>query len=190
MKARCIVGLLAMLLLAGCGLPFGVGRTMQDEITENVHQLKMHQDVLTDPVIKITHSLPGVAVALATYEANIDGEHVLVVHTTSLERQGWGWFASGSSSRWFPVDEPLPLFFAGGGNNGMSGDPTAHVEASGLVNDPAVREVVVTLSDSTRNVVPVEDGAFLFAKMGSIMPTKVEALDKQGNVLHQETFGN
>jgi hypothetical protein len=64
----------------------------------------------------------------------------------------------------------------------------SYVDASGLVGDPAVREVAINLSNGTCEVVLVENGTFLFAQEGTLTVISVEALAEHSTVLHQQDF--
>jgi hypothetical protein len=181
------VGLSVVLatVLVGCGLPFGGSLTVDQAIQEALsHDPTM--PVLSELEIRVARQLPDATAVLFTYESEQDGEQVLVESSMLLERGGFGWFPGSSSSTWYSVNEPLPPISFGAGSTG--GDGKSYANASGLVTDPAVHEVAVTFSDGSREVSLVENGAYLVAKAGSMTVTKVEALDVQGNVLHQQDY--
>jgi hypothetical protein len=133
----------------------------------------------------------GVAL-LYTYSALQDGQPVEIVRFSYLDWRDPVWYPDGDQFDIYSDNQPLsPVQFLMGtyvvnGGPDTPARPDTVVFAGGLVHDPAVQQVRVVFNDGSQDVVAVEQGAYLVAKLDVERVLRIEALDSSGTVLYQK----
>jgi len=177
------------LLLASCAPTFGEAVTQQGLLDQASQALTMGGTLqaTSQPQMHATTPAPGGTVALVTYDAehNHAPARVLAVHY--VKRVGLGWADGGGGFDLSAANVPLaPLEFV----SGQSDPAGAFSYAGGLVHDPAITQVALTVHvDDTqppkRVIVPVHEGAYIVVVDGALQVSPlVEGLDSTGRVVH------
>lgn len=174
------LAVLLVVLLSGCSLPSTPG-SIEQQINEEIG--RPGTTILAGPDIRLIKQTPVGTAVLYTYQSEQDGQKIQWSSINFCERKGTGWMCKGSSGSGTEIGQaPAPIEFGIGAS--LMDQEYAYV--SGLVADPAITRVAVTFDDDTREVVPVENGAYVAVRQGIAGVTKIEALDANGTVIHQQ----
>ena len=192
MKRRHVAVGLFCLIFLGCspesGETAGLQRaaTQASQVVEGADEGNTAIRAVTAPRIWITEPFADGVIIVATYEAEANGHLVDVSAVWYLRHQAAGWFFSGGATRTQLKGKPKPALEFLRGNSDTGGH---RAYAGGLVHDPTIRQVAITYrigNQEIREVVPVQHGGYVSAKLGAIFVIQVDALDEQGNILYSE----
>jgi len=142
------------------------------------------------PFVRRTVPLASGVALLYTYDAQADDQLLAVTHLSYLDWRDPVWYPDGSQYDAREAGEPMPPVQFLTGSYVVNGGPDTPETpdwvtfAGGLVQDGAVRSVAVTFSDGSQEIVFVEQGAYLAAKLDVDGVARIEARDGQGSVLH------
>lgn len=172
---------LLIAFLTGCTLLPSGAPSAEAAIRTGVGELARRQSmqIITVPQIHQTQPFGDGVIAFVTFDALQNQQRQRIQQVMKVRQQGGRWQVESGSSTTVPDTTPgeqLELFYSGV----MNGSPAW---AAGLVRDPAITQVAVTFGDGTREVVPVENGAYLLVREGAADVTQAEGMDADGRVL-------
>ncbi|WP_029214562.1 hypothetical protein [Kallotenue papyrolyticum] len=193
MRRRLLIAI--ALLTGGCG--FWGGAPSPEAAVEGSIQ-RLPQRVLAGPAIRLMRPVEDGAVVLFTYTTEEQGQRMRWSAVQIVQRRLGMWRSVAGGGGGTSDQAPLQPIEYGIGSGGSAAQQ--YLYAYGLVNDPAVLQIAVTFPDGRREVVPVENGAYLAirrleagqAQPGQIFAAgngpqhgvRIEALDAQGKVLY------
>jgi hypothetical protein len=182
--SRVIVLVMVTLVLSGCGF-IGGAPSLESAVIEAA--VRGPQSIVAGPDIRLARPIRGGSAVLYTYETDDAGQRLRWTSVAFVERRLWTWFNVGGGGGGTPVTQAEQPVEFGEGSGGSAG--AMYRYAYGLVNDPAVTQVAVTFADGAREVVPVENGAYLVVRQsvlpgGAVGSARIDALDAQGTILH------
>ncbi len=192
MKRRHVAVGLCSLIFLGCSPVSGEtavlqrGATQASQVVKFANEGKTAIRAVTAPRIWITEPFADGVIILATYEAEASGQLVDVSAVWYMRHQEPDWVFGGGAARTQLRGRPKPALEFLRGNSDTGGH---RAYAGGFVHDPTIRQVAITYrigNQETREVVPVQHGGYVSAKLGAISVMQVEALDEQGNILYSE----
>lgn len=182
---RCLTVLVfALSLLAGCAL-WSLPQRVSIERTLRA------QDGLAQAAVRATHDLPDGGVLVYV---TVGGEHG-TLPTQECDayayREAGAWVARTSScgerSANMPQN-PFEVSASGVTQFGAADHPISYNVTYGLVSDPAVTDVTVTLANGRQQRVAPSAGAYLLVVQGNSAGTWIEAKDAAGKVLYKRSL--
>ena len=175
-----MVWLSCLLLLTSCAVALD-GRAAVQAAADEARQSFLDCRVRSGPEVKLVKPFADGVIGLYTFECDGDGPPMTESGIVYVRQRGLRWISDGGAGGMRPsANFPLVDVISGGGGR----DDAQWTYAGGLVRDPAVRKVAVSYADGVREVVPVENGAYLAARDNAQPVTKVEALDEHGRFLY------
>ncbi len=192
MKRRHVAVGLCSLILLGCAPVSGETAVVQRAATQASQVVTFANEgttairAVTAPRIWITEPFADGVIIVATYEAEANGHLVDVSAVWYLRHQEPDWVFGGGATCTQLKGKPKPALEFLRGNSDTGGH---RAYAGGFVHDPTIRQVAITYrigNQDTREVVPVQHGGYVSAKLWAISVMQVDALDEQGNILYSE----
>jgi hypothetical protein len=189
--ARTLLALMCitLLLLAGCGRGGGYASPEQAAL-DSIPRSTPPDFQLDLQSVRVVHSVPvnNAALMLVTFAGtNEDGQPDTCLHLQEARRAaGGGWntgSGGGGCKSGLGGDQPALIVIGSRASGGGLFDP-GYSSVYGMVNDPAIVTVQVQWEDGETQAAQVVAGAYVVARSGLQVSTRVEGLDAQNEVVY------
>jgi hypothetical protein len=149
------------------------------------------QDGLAHAVVRATYALPDGGVLVYVTVGGENGTLPTLECDAYAYRKAGVWIAQTSScggrNANIPQD-PFEVSASGVTQFGAVDSPISYNMTYGLVSDPAVSQVTVTLANGEQHSVAPNAGAYLLVVQGNSSGTRVEGKDAAGKVLYSRNL--